>query len=157
LSCGTKKRTVLRQAQHGRFREGLDFGANLGLDIAREAEPRLMLDWLGANTMKTLVGSCLMSLALCVGIPAFAQELPRNPLSLYSNYRAAMLSAGWKPIPQQGVTGRDGKPMYVYAEVVCGNRLCSADWSARDGRKVSIALWRNTAGKLVVAPQIEFS
>ena len=107
--------------------------------------------------MKNRYKVCAMATLLAVGSTANSQDVPSNQLTLYAKYRPAMLAAGWRPLAQQGVTDRNGRPMYVYAEVVCGTRLCSADWYGKDGRKVTIVLWRNSADKLVLAPQMDFN
>lgn len=94
---------------------------------------------------------------VALAYPILAQDLPSAALASYSKYRVALISSGWKPVRQQGVLGRDGKPMYGYPEVVCGNRTCSADWLDKSGRKVSIGLWRNATNQLVLAPELQFN
>jgi hypothetical protein len=87
---------------------------------------------------------------------AVAQEMPESALTSYASFRKALLQQGWIPGKPMGAQRNDGTPMYEFREVVCGSSTCSADWVARNKRKFSIGLWRDDAGNLRVAPQIDW-
>lgn len=102
------------------------------------------------------------SLALLVGVsvpltPAFGQEMPNSALTNYATFRTALLRQGWSADRTWGPKQKDGTPMYRYPEVLCGNSMCSAQWVARNKRKFNITLWKDDAGNLRVAPQIDWS
>lgn len=101
-------------------------------------------------------GVALASICLFSG-QALGEELPVSSLTTYAVYRADMLNAGWVPDYNYGIKNDDGSPTYLYPEVICGNRLCSAQWIAKsDRRTVNFTLWRDADGAFRVAPQIDF-
>ena len=61
-------------------------------------------------------------------------------LHKYSYYRKILMKKGMKPnnnyAVSTGATNNDGSPMYDFAEVVCGNRICNVEWYNRNGRSV---------------------
>ncbi len=88
---------------------------------------------------------------------ATAESIPAVSLPSYQKFRADLLSAGWVPDYNYGTKKDDGSPMYLFPEVICGNRLCSAQWIGRsDRKKVVIVLWMDANGGFRVAPQIEY-
>lgn len=89
-------------------------------------------------------------------MPLKAQELPESALTSYTNFRAALLKYGWLPDRSYGAKMNDGTWMYRYPEVICGNSMCSAQWIARNGRKLNIAIWMDDTGEYRVAPQIDW-
>ena len=104
--------------------------------------------------MKTLLG-----LAFAVALSASAalaspyvkgESLPMEGLGKYSDYRAALLAEGWKPVANDLNQGS-----YEFPEVLCGSGLCTADWRSVTGLELSFTLWRPDGEHLVVAPAYE--
>lgn len=108
-------------------------------------------------TRKLLSGILLISASGAISIgSALAQDLPISALTSYSAFRASLLRYGWTPDNGYGVRNQDGTPMYRYPEVICGNSLCTAQWIARNGKKMNIVLWRDSAGDYRVAPHMDW-
>ena len=97
----------------------------------------------------------LTSLSLFTA-PIVAQDLPTSALTSYDTFRVALIKYNWSPDERYGVKNDDGSPMYKYPEVICGNSLCTAQWVAKNRKKMNIVLWRDDAGDLRVAPQIDW-
>jgi len=112
-----------------------------------------------ARLRSNLVGSWVFVL---VGIwlssgQAVAESIPTSSLPDYKTYRAELINSGWVPDYNFGAKNDDGSPMYVFPEVVCGNKTCSSQWIAKsDRRRVVIVLWMDSDGTYKLAPQIEF-
>ena len=99
-----------------------------------------------------------LSLAALPNAQAIAESIPVSALTSYENFRSDLLRSGWVPDYNYGAKHDDGSPMYLFPEVICGNKLCSAQWIGRTDRKrVVFVLWMDPNGGYRVAPQIEFS
>lgn len=106
---------------------------------------------------RTLLKCLAPMLALPVAIaPVLAQDLPTSALTSYDSFRAALLRYGWRPDQAYGIKDSAGKPMYVHPEVICGNSLCTAQWIARNGKKLNLTLWPDSSGEYRVAAQIDW-
>jgi hypothetical protein len=60
----------------------------------------------------------------------------------YSEQRAQLLAAGWKPNIGYGLKLANGKPMHRFPEVLCGMEKCRAKWRDPSGAERSILLIR---------------
>jgi hypothetical protein len=109
--------------------------------------------------LKPWLTSATMAVAMAVGANDLLAQvsdddaLPDEGLAAYSDYRSALLAAGWQPVAQEN--SRPG-----LEEVVCGNRTCSAAWRSRSGRDVTLVLWptfpnADDSEVLRLAPQYE--
>lgn len=96
----------------------------------------------------------LASLSLSAA-PIVAQDLPTSALTSYDTFRAALLKYNWSPDESYGIKNDNGSPMYKYPEIICGNSICTAQWVAKNRKKINIVLWRDDAGDYRVAPQID--
>lgn len=74
----------------------------------------------------------------------------------YSDYREELLSERWRPVLNGGIPGTNSFP-----ELICGNRICSAEWVHESGqRTIMITIWPTfdeAIGELTyrVAPAID--
>jgi len=99
----------------------------------------------------------VVGLAALTNVQASAETIPATSLPAYEKFRLDLLRSGWVPDYNYGAKLDDGSPMYHFPEVVCGNRLCSAQWIGKTDRKrVVIVLWMDAKGGYVVAPQVEY-
>jgi hypothetical protein len=72
----------------------------------------------------------------------------------YTDQRAQLLAAGWKPDNSYGLKLAGGKPMHRFPEVLCGMEKCKAKW--RDAKGAERFVWLNRGGpteEYRVAPQ----
>lgn len=95
-----------------------------------------------------------LSVTASVAVPVDqSHSLPSFGLGQYSEFRQALLAKGWKGMPQKrgAVAG--------IPEVVCGNKVCGANWESPDGsRHLSFTLWptypfEDDTVVLLVAPE----
>ena len=94
--------------------------------------------------MRTFVcrSALLLAAAALTNATAVAEEVPVSSLPNYDTFRLDMLAAGWIPDFNHGPKRNDGTPMYRHPEVLCGNRICSAQWIAKSDReRIQIILW----------------
>lgn len=99
-----------------------------------------------------LCGACLVLVfALSkAGMTQDSVSVPYESMPDYSVYRGELLSKGWQPIADNPSISSGGFP-----ELICGNRVCSANWSHQSGqRTISVLIW--TDGDVYrVAPAID--
>jgi hypothetical protein len=100
--------------------------------------------------------SSYMLVAFLLAAPTVAQDLPKSALTSYDSFRVALLKNGWLPDDSYGIKNDDVSAMYKFPEVICGNSLCTAQWIAKNRRKLNIVLWRDDAGDYRVAPQMDW-
>lgn len=84
---------------------------------------------------------------------AWGQSFPVAALQAYADLRPALLRGGWRVVEQDVSRNPDGSWQHGYPEILCGNRICSANWKDRGGREMIIVLWWDNRGIYRVAPQ----
>lgn len=108
--------------------------------------------WLMQKLLLIFFGTCLI-LAFSLARPGMPQSpiaVPYESMPDYAAYRGELLSKGWQPITNNPSISSGG-----FSELVCGNRVCSADWVHNSGqRTISILIWPD-GDVYRVAPAIE--
>jgi len=69
--------------------------------------------------------------------PYDSVSIPFESMPEYSTYRQELIRKGWRS------TSVDNFPVSdAFPELICGNRVCSADWShARGLREIMVTVW----------------
>lgn len=93
-----------------------------------------------AKRRKLLV--ILGALALAGGRIGAAQAGSVVAGEAYTEQRAQLLAAGWKPDAGYGLKLANGKPFHRFPEVLCGMEKCRAKWRDPHGAQHSILLQR---------------
>jgi hypothetical protein len=102
-------------------------------------------------------------LAFCGGLQAQSSSpydgipIPFDSMPTYPVYRQELLRKGWQPVRLDSVTNSE-----EFQELVCGNRVCTAEWNHESGRRsMSVLVWPagyNSATNVTtyrVAPDVE--
>jgi hypothetical protein len=64
-------------------------------------------------------------------------SIPFESMPEYSTYRQELIRKGWRPTSVENFPVSDDFP-----ELICGNRVCSADWSHTRGlREIMVTVW----------------
>lgn len=64
-------------------------------------------------------------------------SIPFESMPEYSTYRQELIRKGWRSTSVESFPVSDAFP-----ELICGNRVCSADWShARGSREIVVIVW----------------
>lgn len=103
-----------------------------------------------------VVGLTLTVMFLMLGAERVAsQDFPLSALQNYRDFRTALIKSGWKPVPNSAFKQADGTWTYEFPELVCGNSMCTAAWTAKNGKEFALTVWWDDAGEWRVAPQWE--
>jgi hypothetical protein len=88
--------------------------------------------------------------------PYDGPSIPYDSMPSYSTYRSELLNKGWQPI-------RADFPTPEFPELLCGNRVCSAEWIYRNSQtKIDVLVWpsiydsRTRVTTYRVAPSVDF-
>jgi hypothetical protein len=92
------------------------------------------------NIMNALRVTCVTTLifvSLVTEVSAGSDERIYTNLHKYSFYRKILIKKEMKPnnnyAASTGATNKDGSPMYDFADVSCGNRICNTQWFDHNG------------------------
>lgn len=69
--------------------------------------------------------------------PYDGASIPFESMPEYSTYRQELIRKGWRSTSVENFPVSDAFP-----ELVCGNRVCSADWKhLRESREIVVIVW----------------
>lgn len=69
--------------------------------------------------------------------PYDGESIPFESMPEYSTYRQELIRKGWRPTSLENFPVSD-----TFPELICGNRVCSADWShTRESREIMVIVW----------------
>lgn len=64
-------------------------------------------------------------------------SVPFESMPEYSTYRQELVRKGWQPTSVESFSVSD-----TFPELICGNRVCSADWRhTRGSREIIVTVW----------------
>jgi hypothetical protein len=64
-------------------------------------------------------------------------SIPFESMPEYSTYRQELIRKGWRPTSVESFPVSD-----TFPELICGNRVCSADWNhTRGSREIMVIVW----------------